>query len=203
MTDQPSSPPPPPPPGGAYPPPPPAAGGSAPPPPGPAIRNLPQQAYTPWSTRVVACLVDSLPLTIILGVGWLVLQNSYESACIIETMPTNAVEVCDSGYSTLGLTVLGLAGLAGLLYLVWDYGYRQGTIGSSIGKTVCKVKVVSEDTGKPIGLGSSILRQIVHLVDVVVFGAGYLFPLWDAKRQTLADKIMSTVCLPSDHGQAI
>ena len=25
---------------------------------------------------------------------------------------------------------------------------------------------------------------------------GYLFPLWDAKRQTLADKIMTTVCLP-------
>jgi len=25
---------------------------------------------------------------------------------------------------------------------------------------------------------------------------GYLFPLWDAKRQTIADKIMTTVCLP-------
>jgi len=25
---------------------------------------------------------------------------------------------------------------------------------------------------------------------------GYLFPLWDAKRQTFADKIMTTVCLP-------
>ncbi|HEX7826369.1 MAG TPA: RDD family protein, partial [Mycobacterium sp.] len=24
-----------------------------------------------------------------------------------------------------------------------------------------------------------------------------LFPLWDAKRQTLADKIMSTVCVPT------
>lgn len=24
----------------------------------------------------------------------------------------------------------------------------------------------------------------------------YLFPLWDAKRQTFADKIMSAVCVP-------
>jgi uncharacterized RDD family membrane protein YckC len=205
MTDQPSSPPgdadsppsPPPLPGGdAYPPPPPAAGGYAPPPPGPAIRGLPLQAYTPWSTRVVAYLVDSLPLAIILGVGWLVLQNSYESACLIETMPTNAVEVCDTGYSTLGLTVFGLAGLAGLVYLVWNYGYRQGTTGSSIGKSALKFHVVSEHTGKPLGFGSSVLRQIAHLVDAVICGAGYLFPLWDAKRQTLADKIMSTVCLP-------
>jgi RDD family len=196
MTDEPSSPPPPPPLGGDYPPPPPAAGGYAPPPPGPVIRGLPPQAYTPWSTRVGAYLVDSLPLAIILGVGWLVLQNSYESACLIETTPTNAVEVCDSSYSTLGLTVFGLAGLAGLVYLVWNYGYRQGTTGSSIGKGALKFKVVSERTGKPLGVGSSVLRQIAHLVDALICGIGYLFPLWDAKRQTLADKIMSTVCLP-------
>jgi uncharacterized RDD family membrane protein YckC len=196
MTDEPSSPPPPSPPGREYPPPPPVDGGCAPRPPGPTIRDLPQQAYTPWSTRVVAYLVDSLPLAVILGAGWLVLQNSYESACLIETMPTNAVEVCDSGYSTLGLTVFGLAGLAGLVYLVWNYGYRQGATGSSIGKTALKFKVVSEHTGKPLGFGSSVLRQIAHLVDAVICGAGYLFPLWDAKRQTLADKIMSTVCLP-------
>jgi uncharacterized RDD family membrane protein YckC len=192
MTDEPSSPPPP---GDAYPPPP-AAGGYASPPPGPAIRGLPQQAYTPWSTRVVAYLVDSLPLAIILGIGWLVLQNSYESACLIETMPTSTVEVCDSGYSTLGLTVCGLAGLAALVYLVWNYGYRQGTTGSSIGKSALKFKVVSEHTGKPLGFGWSVVRQIAHLVDTVICGAGYLFPLWDAKRQTLADKMMSSVCLP-------
>jgi uncharacterized RDD family membrane protein YckC len=177
----------------AFPPPDPT---DAPPPPGAPIRGLPQQAYTPWSSRVLAYLVDSLPLAIILGVGWLVLQNSYESACLIETMPTNAVEVCDTGYSTLGLTVFGLAGLAGLVYLVWNYGYRQGATGSSIGKTLLKFKVVSEHTGKPLGFGQSVLRQIAHLVDAVICGGGYLFPLWDAKRQTLADKIMSTVCLP-------
>jgi hypothetical protein len=34
------------------------------------------------------------------------------------------------------------------------------------------------------------------VVDVVPFYAGYLFPLWTAKRQTLADKMMATVCLP-------
>ena len=50
--------------------------------------------------------------------------------------------------------------------------------------------------GKPLGFGSSVLRQIAHLVDAVICGVGYLFPLWTAKRQTLADKIMSTVCLP-------
>jgi hypothetical protein len=206
MTDQPSPPPgeatppssapPPPPSGGAYPPPPPSAGGYAPPPPGPAIRGLPQEAYTSWLTRVGAFIIDSIPYVIIIGSGLLILQSSYESACLVETMSYGAVEVCDAGYSTLGWTVFWLAVLAGLGYLVWNYGYRQGTTGSSIGKSLLKFKVVSEITGQPIGFGMSVLRQITHVVDILTFYIGYLFPLWDAKRQTLADKIMSTVCLP-------
>jgi hypothetical protein len=33
-------------------------------------------------------------------------------------------------------------------------------------------------------------------VDTIICYIGWLFPLWDAKRQTIADKIMSTVCVP-------
>ena len=54
----------------------------------------------------------------------------------------------------------------------------------------------SEKTGQPIGFGLSIVRQLAHIVDAIICYIGYLFPLWDAKRQTLADKIMTTVCLP-------
>ena len=59
-----------------------------------------------------------------------------------------------------------------------------------------RFKVVSENTGDPLGFGMSVLRQIVHLIDAGIFYIGYLFPLWTAKRQTLADKIMASVCLP-------
>jgi uncharacterized RDD family membrane protein YckC len=195
MTDQPppsSFPPPPPPGGGDYPPPPPPSGGYLPPPPGPTIRGLPRQAYTPWLTRVGARLIDSVPLAVILAVGWLVLQNSVDSLCVANDVD----QICSVGYSTVGMTVMGGAVLAGLAYLVWNYGYRQGRTGSSIGKSVLKFKVVSENTGEPIGFGMSVLRQIVHVIDIAIFYIGYLFPLWTAKRQTLADKIMATVCLP-------
>ena len=83
-----------------------------------------------------------------------------------------------------------------MAFAIWNYGYRQGTTGSSIGKSVLKFKVVSEKTGQPIGFGLSIVRQLAHVVDAIICYIGYLFPLWDAKRQTLADKIMTTVCLP-------
>ncbi len=206
MTDQPpprageahssSAPPPPPPGGGAYPPPPPPSGGYLPPPPGPVIRALPRQAYSPWLSRAAAYLVDHLPLALILGVGWLVLQNSVDSACLTDITPYTVDQICSIGYSTLGVTVMWGAVLVGLAYFVWNYGYRQGTTGSSIGKSLLRLTVVSENTGKPIGFGASVLRQIAHLIDAGILYIGYLFPLWDAKRQTLADKIMATVCLP-------
>ncbi len=103
---------------------------------------------------------------------------------------------CTSSPSALGLILSFVFGLAALAFAIWNYGYRQGTTGSSIGKSVLKFKVVSEKTGQPIGFGLSIVRQLAHFVDAIICYIGYLFPLWDAKRQTLADKIMTTVCLP-------
>jgi uncharacterized RDD family membrane protein YckC len=58
--------------------------------------------------------------------------------------------------------------------------------------------VVSEQTGQPIGFGLSVVRQIAHIVDSIICYIGFLWPLWDPKRQTLADKIMRTVCLPTE-----
>ena len=46
------------------------------------------------------------------------------------------------------------------------------------------------------------VRDLCHIIDQVICYIGYLFPLWDAKRQTLADKIMTTVCLPIEEGAA-
>ena len=47
--------------------------------------------------------------------------------------------------------------------MVWNYGYRQGTTGSSIGKSIMKFKVVSEITGQPLGFGMSVVRQTCAL----------------------------------------
>jgi uncharacterized RDD family membrane protein YckC len=203
MTDQPpprpgNYPPPPPPPGGYPPPPPPQGGGYPPPPPPPAPGGgyqapqvtagyppppaaagpaLPKEAYTPWLTRVIAWLIDFVPVFILEGIGYGLLLGT-------------------TGASTLGQASFIITWLLSIAYLVWNYGYRQGTTGSSIGKSIMKFKVVSEKTGQPIGFGLSIVRQLAHIIDGAICYIGYLFPLWDAKRQTIADKIMTTICLP-------
>jgi uncharacterized RDD family membrane protein YckC len=201
MTDQspPSSFPPPPPPGGSsYPPPPPPSGGYVPPPPGPVLRGLTREEFTPWIIRVAAYLIDHLLLGLILIAGWLVLQNSVSSICSTNTTMNTVEQTCATGPSSFGLTVMWIASLVAVGYFVWNFGYRQGATGSSIGKSLLRFRVVSENTGEPIGFAMSLLRAISHAVDAAIFYVGYLFPLWDAKRQTLADKMMATVCLPLD-----
>jgi uncharacterized RDD family membrane protein YckC len=214
MTQPPPPPPgnyPPPPPGG-YPAPPPQGGGYPPPPPPTGYQGphagvgypaqaprpaLPKEAYTPWLTRVLAWIIDYIPVFILEGIAYGLLIGTRETACVTDTSEYELGEFCATGASTLGQVSWFIVGLVlPFAYLIWNYGYRQGTTGSSIGKSVLKFQVVSEKTWQPIGFGLSIVRQIAHVVDGLICYIGYLFPLWDAKRQTLADKIMTTVCVP-------
>ena len=196
MTDQTS--PPPPPGGGSYPPPPPSRGGSAPPPPGPAVRALPTESYTPWATRVLAFIIDNIPVAVIVGIGYLIQMLTMEQNCVGGISQYNVNQYCVNQPSGLGTGVFWLLWLAALAFAIWNNGYKQGTTGSSIGKSMMKFKVVSENTGQPIGFGTSVLRMFAHIVDAIPCYVGYLVPLWDAKRQTWADKIMTTVCLPTE-----
>lgn len=184
-----SYPPPPPPPEGGYPPPPPPTGAVAPPPPGPAIRDLPTESYTPWPTRAIAGLIDYGPI-ILLEIFGYVLPLLWT----VDSEPYSGYVV--SRPSGIAVLLSWLFYLVALAYGVWNFGYKQGTTGSSIGKGIQKFKVVSETTGQPLGFGMSLVRQLAHFVDMVICYVGFLLPLWDSKRQTFADKIMTTVCLP-------
>jgi uncharacterized RDD family membrane protein YckC len=147
-------------------------------------------------TRVLAWLIDYIPYLIIVGIGYGIEAATQETVCVSDTSGYDLGDFCATGNSTLGVTAFLLSVAIGLAYIVWNYGYRQGTTGSSIGKGIMKFKVVGEATGQPIGFGMSIVRQLAHIVDGIICYIGYLFPLWDSKRQTIADKIMKTVCLP-------
>jgi uncharacterized RDD family membrane protein YckC len=85
-----------------------------------------------------------------------------------------------------------LAYLAGLGIQLW-WAYQLGETGQTPGMRVMGIKCIGQSTGQPIGFGLAIVRALAHIIDGVICSIGYLFPLWDAQRQTLADKIMSTV----------
>ncbi|ODQ87555.1 hypothetical protein BHQ18_23420 [Mycolicibacterium flavescens] len=184
--------PPPPPPGDAYPPP---AGGYPPPPQG--LQALPTDAYTSWFTRLLAWLIDYIPVFLLQGIGYALLLGTRETVCITDVSEFELGEFCATGASTTGQLAVFVSSILVLVYAIWNFGYRQGTTGSSVGKSILKFQVVSENTGRPIGFGMSVVRQLAHILDALICYIGYLFPLWDAKRQTIADKLIKTVCLPN------
>ncbi len=88
----------------------------------------------------------------------------------------------------------GLAGLVGLGIFLY-FQYRQGTTGQTPGKQVLKIRLLREQDGQVVGFGTAVIRAILHIVDALPCLLGFLWPLWDAKKQTFADKIMKTVVI--------
>ena len=82
-----------------------------------------------------------------------------------------------------------------LVVLGWGIynGYLNGETGQSYGKKWVGTKVVGAETGQIIGGGQGVLRFISHILDSIICYIGYLFPLWDEKRQCIADKVIKTV----------
>ena len=80
------------------------------------------------------------------------------------------------------------------------YVYFHGTTGQTLGKKVLNIKVVDMSTGGTIDYGRAFLRWLLP-------GAGTwvscgllplidgLWPLWDANRQALHDKIANTLVI--------
>ncbi len=98
--------------------------------------------------------------------------------------------VSDTLAALVGL--VGYVGIAaGLLYLF----YVQGEEGGTPGKRLTGLKVVKQVDGQVLGGGMGIVRQIAHAIDGIICYIGYLFPLWDPLRQTLADKIVGSLVL--------
>lgn len=161
-------------PGAAYPPPP---GYGAQQPGGyPGYAAPGPDAYSAWPTRaggfIIDILIGGIPAWIIEGIG----------------------AAIGGGF---GSFLIFIGWLVGLIIIAWNRWYKGGTTGQSVGRGVVGVKVVSEQTGQPIGPLMAFVRDLAHLVDSLICYIGWLFPLWDAKRQTLADKIMSTVAVPA------
>jgi uncharacterized RDD family membrane protein YckC len=65
--------------------------------------------------------------------------------------------------------------------------------GQAWGHKAVGVRIVDANTGGNIGAWKAFFRYTVgHWLDGVVCYLGYLWPLWDSKKQTFADKVFGT-----------
>jgi uncharacterized RDD family membrane protein YckC len=127
-----------------------------------------------WAERAVAFLID----IVIVAVPAIAL---YIIAIIFGTF--------SSALFFLVAFVAWAYSIVGALYVI---GFQNG-LGASPGKKITGLRLVSDETGQIIGGGMGIVRHFAHIVDSLICYIGWFFPLWDVKRQTIADKIMKTV----------
>ncbi len=89
---------------------------------------------------------------------------------------------------------LGITYFIGLLYIlgiqIWNRWIKGGQ-GQTIGRKVAGVKLVNAQ-GQPLGAAMAFVRDLAHAIDSLICYVGWFFPLWDAKRQTIADKLLNT-----------
>jgi uncharacterized RDD family membrane protein YckC len=158
--------------------------------------GLPPSAYASWGKRVVAYLIDglivsiaSLPATI----GYFMGISSVVGDATVDPVTGELQNAGSFSGAAIGLIVVGV--MLGLAAFVWNTCIKGGGTGYSIGKGAMGIRLIGEQTGQPIGAAMAFVRQLAHIVDSIPCDIGYLWPLWDPKRQTFADKIMNTVVI--------
>ena len=90
-----------------------------------------------------------------------------------------------------------LGNLVWLLALIWAIynSVLGGQTGQSYGKKMVGTKVVGTGTLEPIGGAMGFGRLLLHILDSIPCYLGYLWPIWDSKRQTFSDKVIGTYVL--------
>jgi uncharacterized RDD family membrane protein YckC len=145
--------------------------------------------YAGWFTRVGAYLIDyicgalaGLPAI----VGYVILLTNTTTT----TNPDGTTTTDYSGSVAVPVILILIGVVTGIAFFVWNICIRQGRTGASVGKSVLAIRLVNSDL-QPIGAGWSFLRYLLHILDGICY-IGYLWPIWDSRKQTFADKIMNT-----------
>jgi uncharacterized RDD family membrane protein YckC len=151
--------------------------------PGPQPPNPPEpgypKPYAPWIVRVGAFLIDWLIAVIPIGIAEIVAQAHGGST---------------SAWRWFVASLLYVLGIGLWIYNRW---FRMGRTGQSWGKQLTETKLIGERDARPIGAFRAFVREVCHIFDTLcgIFPLGYLWPLWDRKRQIFSDKIMRTVVI--------
>ncbi|WP_043677066.1 RDD family protein [Streptomyces xylophagus] len=123
--------------------------------------------YANWGQRFLGTLVDGL----------------------VFLVPYILVIVSQGKGVLLAIGAIVLIGLA-----IWQL-INEGRTGQTVGKKALGIRLVRESDGQPLGVGMAFVRRLAHFLDSLACYLGWLWPAWDAKRQTFADKICGSIVI--------
>lgn len=122
-----------------------------------------------FGSRFIAFLIDSLIGSVFTLPGYLLVQSD------------------SGGVAFLG----GLLTIAGAVVYIVLY-CKKVAAGHSWGQQVAKVQVVSTTTGSLLTPMQVFVRQLCKILSSFFCYLGFLWMIWDPKKQTWHDKIVAT-----------
>ncbi len=84
--------------------------------------------------------------------------------------------------------------ISGALYFVFFWVSQKG---QTLGNRLMAIKVTKTDGGE-LDIATGIVRYIGYFISSLVFGLGFLWIIWDSKKQGWHDKIANTVVYETD-----
>jgi uncharacterized RDD family membrane protein YckC len=134
--------------------------------------------YASYSRRATALAIDSIWWAIIV---------------LFVPLGPSTEDILMAPESFAGSMVLWLAVgqcipilVTGVLWTVW---------GTSPGKRALHLRIVDADTGKPMTMRQAGLRTLGYLLSFATCGAGFLWVLFNPRKQALHDRIANTVVI--------
>jgi uncharacterized RDD family membrane protein YckC len=143
----------------------------------PGGQGLPSVALIGFGRRLGAALIDGGLVLMLTGIVLMVV--ALIGAIIRMFHPDSR--------SPFGPLLFGLLLVLSVLYYVIAWARSGQTVGMSL----IGLKVVTKD-GSPLGFGSAILRYIGYIVSGLALSIGFLWIVFDGKRQGWHDKMAGT-----------
>lgn len=153
--------------------------------------------YASWGARLCALLIDGLIVGlvpgILYGIAAVMAASSASSvtSCAYDDYQCRA-DAASAGPPAFAVILIVLAALAGMVAGIFML-VKEGNTGQTVGKKAMSIRLVREDTGQPLGFGMAFVRRLAHFLDSIACYIGWLWPLWDDKGQTFADKAVGSV----------
>lgn len=147
-----------------------------------------RQEYAGFWRRLGGNVVDSIITALLAGIPAFVV-----SFIILNTAPDVAfTQEQVQEQEDAGLIATLVSGAIYLLIFVGYYVFLNAS-GGTWGKRIFGMRLELADTGEDIGIGRALTRLVVSIASGLVLYVGYLWVIWDPRKQTWHDKAAGSV----------
>ena len=155
--------------------------------------------YAGFGSRLGAVLIDGLVMALINlpfeVFGIFGVAHSFSNCVSVTRSDGTSGLDCSNGAFQPSWMALGIAALVIGAIITTIIYCKKVSRGQSWGHKAVGIRIVDANTGQSISAGKVFVRQICRIFSGAVCYLGYLWMLWDPRKQTWHDKMVSTVVI--------